>query len=126
MMLVLACLGGCTTARQIELTDNESGGRGGGAPELEPGDLVRVRLHDGTEYRGELHEIDWGDVRIRQSYSSFDMDIVTIPRSQIISIERLQFSLLNSVGMLAGFVAGFAMVILIGLILFPPDFGGMS
>ena len=80
-MLVLACLGGCTSSRAIRMLPASMGEDQNNPHALEPGTVVDIVLTDGSEYSGELVDYARDELRIRFIPSNYNQEVMTRPRS---------------------------------------------
>jgi len=129
-MLVMTCLGGCTSSRTVRMLDASMDDNLNDSQHIDPGTVVDIVLIDGSEYSGEMVDYTRDEVRIRYVPSNYHQEVMTRPRTnlpnyeegvltiarnRIESIEVRSFDWVKTTFLTAGMVAGLYLVVAISI-----------
>lgn len=115
LMLVLACLGGCSSGRYVVGPPTGSASKADLEAELQYGDWIRVEMRDGGVYDGEFVRAD--GVTLFMDIDPYNsIQFVSLARQDIISIEKKSFHLGRTVLAAAGVASAVGVLIYIAFL----------
>jgi hypothetical protein len=87
-MLILACLGGCSTSRTIISAESNPAASTDLLAELDPGDWISVHQANGDKYKGVVTSLGENFVSLNIDPFHTSGEIVTISRDDIILLKH--------------------------------------
>ena len=123
LMLVLTCLGGCTSTRTVMPLREGTVDSVGLTKVLKRGDWVKVRTIDGTLYKGEVAALGHDSISLDLKPKYRSDEILVLAHEDIAGIEKVSVSFFKSLGLLAG-TAG--VVCFFAMLAFISQFEGME